>query len=313
MKGIVAAVPTPLDEAFAPVKDAFLEHCTWALANGCDGLNVLGTTGEANSLGFSQRKQVMAWAAGAFEPRTLMVGTGLPSLEDTLELTRMASGMGYRIALILPPFYYKPVSNDGLVGWYEVLDRALGDAPIEICFYNFPQMTGVPISVEVVERLAKAHPARFTGIKDSSGDLEYCRTLAKRLPGFAVFPSSETTLSESAASGFAGCISATVNISAPLCARLVSEGDTGGIGQRIAALRTDISRQPLVPSVKYLVGRRTGNDVWTRVLPPFQALTETERRALDGIADGLGSADDDTSGQSIATEAVKTLLRERDA
>ncbi len=284
MKGIIAAVPTPVDENGGALKEAFLEHCGWALANGCDALNVLGTTGEANSLGMAQRLRVMAWAAEAFDAGKLMVGTGLPSLEDTLDLTRSAAEMGYRVALVLPPFYYKPVSDGGLVAWYEALDRALGDTPIQLYFYNFPQMTGVQIPVDVVARLAKANPQRFAGIKDSSGDLAYCRALVKAVPGLKVFPSSETALGEAKEAGFAGCISATVNISAPLCATLVERGDKNGLGARIGKLRADIAAHPLVPAVKYLVGRRSGDTTWSRVLPPFVPLGDASRAALDSIA-----------------------------
>lgn len=287
MKGIVAAVPTPVDENGAALKKPFLEHCAWALANGCDALNVLGTTGEANSLGVEARKQVMGWAAEAFDKSKMMVGTGLPSLADTLDLTMEAAGMDYRVALVLPPFYYKPVTDDGLVDWYHALDRALGETPIEIYFYNFPQMTGVPIPVDVVARLVEINPQRFTGIKDSSGNLNYCRELVKRVPGLRVFPSSETVLAEARQSGFAGCISATVNISAPLCASLAESGDAGGLAARIARIRADISAHPLVPSVKYLVGRRTGDDVWERVMPPFVRIGETARQALDLITERL--------------------------
>lgn len=287
MKGLVAAVPTPLDAAGAPLKELFLEHCAWALANGCDALNILGTTGEANSLGLSQRKTVMGWAAEAFDHGRLMVGTGLPSLDDTLELTRAADAMGYRVALVLPPFYYKPVSDDGLVAWYEALDRALGASSIEIYFYNFPQMTGVQIPVAVVERLVKANPDRFTGIKDSSGDLDYCRELVTRCPALSVFPSSETALAPGGASAFAGCISATVNISASLCARLLQGDSADGLGDRIAGIRASIAAFPLVPAVKYLVGRRAHEDVWTRVLPPFQQLDAAACRSLDRVAEQI--------------------------
>lgn len=285
MNGIVAAVPTPVDAYGAALKEPFLEHCAWALANGCDALNVLGTTGEANSLGVAARKQVMGWAAEAFDKSKLMVGTGLPSLADTEELTKAAAGMNYRVALVLPPFYYKPVSDDGLVDWYQALDRALGELPIEIYFYNFPQMTGVPIPVDVVARLVRSNPQRFTGIKDSSGNLDYCRELVNRVPGLRVFPSSETVLAEAAQSGFAGCISATVNISAPLCANLVATGDTGGLGERIARIRADIAAHPLVPAIKYLVGRRTRNEAWERIMPPFVRIGEPARRALDLVTE----------------------------
>lgn len=287
MKGIVAAVPTPLDAQGAPVKDTFLEHCAWALANGCDALNILGTTGEANSLGLAHRKKVMAWAAEAFDTSRLMVGTGLTSLEDTLDLTRAAADMGYGVALVLPPFYYKPVTEEGLVAWYEALDRALGATPIEIYFYNFPQMTGLKIPADVVERLAKTHPKRFTGIKDSSGDLDYCRELVRRLPDLKVFPSSETALAEGPGAGFAGCISATVNISAPLCARLLQDPADEAVAGRVASIRADIAAHPLVPAVKYLVGQRAAESAWNRVLPPFQQLDDAACGSLDRIAETL--------------------------
>lgn len=292
MRGIVAAVPTPVDENGVALKEPFLEHCAWALANGCDALNVLGTTGEANSLGIAQRKQVMAWATEAFDTGRLMVGTGLPSLDDTLDLTRTAAELGYRVALVLPPFYYKPASDDGLVAWYETLDRALGGTPIEIYFYNFPQMTGVPIPVDVVARLVQANPARFTGIKDSSGDLAYCRELVKRVPGLKVFPSSETALTEANESGFAGCISATVNVSAPLCADYVA-GPDPALATRIASLRADIAAHPLVPAVKYLVGRRSGAPAWNAVLSPFVPLDDDSRQALDTVAANLHRGSDE--------------------
>ncbi|MAU23191.1 MAG: dihydrodipicolinate synthase family protein [Martelella sp.] len=282
MKGIIAAVPTPVDGDGRALQKPFLEHCRWALANGCDGLNVLGTTGEANSLGIAERKAVMGWAAQNLDPARLMVGTGLTSLADTLELTRAAADMGYRIALVLPPFYYKPVSDDGLYAWYMALDEALGESPIAIWFYNFPQMTGVPIPVDVVARLAAARPARFAGIKDSSGDLAYCRSLVAAVPGLSVFPSSETALAEMQASGFAGCISATVNISAPLCAAyLAAPGEA--LAARIAETRGKIAAHPLVPAVKYLVGKRSGDPVWENVLPPFTQADAPSRAALDAI------------------------------
>lgn len=268
MKGIIPAVPTPIDKNGVAQKAPFVEHCRWALANGCDGLNVLGTTGEANSFGIEQRKKVMGWAAEAVGPEKLMVGTGLPSLDDTLVLTRSAAGLGYRIALILPPFYYKPVTEDGLFAWYMALDAALGSTPIEVYFYNFPQMTGVPIPISVIARLARERPLRFTGIKDSSGDLAYCRELVQRVAGLKVFPSSETTLTEMTHSGFAGCISATVNISASLCVSYLVDPDAGK-AHRIGEIRAAISAHPLVPAVKYLVGVRTGEMIWRNVLPPF--------------------------------------------
>ena len=199
MYGVVAAVPTPVTGAGDPVRDLFLSHCQWALENGCDGLNILGSTGEANSFSTAARKSVMAWAAEHIDRTRLMVGTGTPSLAETIELTAFADQCGYKVALVLPPYYYKPVSDEGLIAWYSHLHEALGASKIAIYFYNFPQMTGISIPVAVIEELHRRWPERFAGIKDSSGELPYCRELTALLPDLNVFPSSEVALGEAVA------------------------------------------------------------------------------------------------------------------
>ncbi|AVO36326.1 dihydrodipicolinate synthase family protein [Pukyongiella litopenaei] len=286
MQGIVAAVPTPVDEDLSPMRQPFLDHCRWALANGCDGLNILGSTGEANSFDAATRRAVMGWAADALDVSRLMIGTGTPALADTIRLTLHADDLGYPVALVLPPYYYKPGTDDGLFRWFEALDSALTGRRIRIFFYNFPQMTGIGLPPGLIARLHRAHPQRFTGIKDSSGDLAWCRDLARRLPGFAVFPSSETSLEEAARSGFAGVISATVNLSAPLCGRVWADRarPDPALLDRIGTIRTAISRHPLVPAVKYLVGRQLGQPAqWTNVVPPFTSLADGARRDLDHL------------------------------
>lgn len=280
MQGIIAAVPTPFDRAGQPIEDLFLDHCRWALAHGCDGLNILGSTGEANSLDHGTRRQVMTWAAGLGTDR-LMVGTGTPSLAETVALTRHADDLGYPVALVLPPYYYTPPSDDGLVAWYLALHEALGERPIRVWFYNFPQMTGFVIPAGVIARLHAAAPERFDGIKDSSGDLDYCRGLVTAMPDLRVFPSAETTLSHGRQDGFAGCISATANHTAPLCARIWQGDPRPAAG--VASLRAAISAAPLIPAVKHLVARRTGRDEWLNVLPPFTALNAAQSAALDGL------------------------------
>ena len=217
--GVIAAVPTPFDRLGEPDLDLFVEHALWALDNGCDGLNVLGTTGEANSLSSAQRKSVMEAAAKALPNDRLMVGTGTPDLATTVDLTRFAFERGFAVTLVLPPYYYKPVSDDGLFAWFESLVQQTGDTPVPIYLYNFPQLTGITFSAELAARLAQAFPERVLGMKDSSGDLDYAAGIA-RIDGFDVFPSSEVALARAAVDGFAGCISATVNINAPTSAEL---------------------------------------------------------------------------------------------
>ncbi|PVA07399.1 dihydrodipicolinate synthase family protein [Thalassorhabdomicrobium marinisediminis] len=282
MQGIIAAVPTPVDGDGTPQHAAFVEHCLYALAQGCDGLNILGSTGEANSFDTATRKDIMRWAAEALDPERLMVGTGTPSLAETCALTCHAGELGYAVALVLPPYYYAPVTDDGLFEWYAAVHRALGRRKIRIYLYNYPQMTGMTLSQDLIERLHRAFPDRFTGIKDSSGDLDYCRALAKALPEFRVFPSSETSIGEAADAGFAGCISATVNYSASLCAQLWATRDAPDAArlERVAKIRALIASQPLIPSIKHLMAQRTGDPVWDHVLPPFMALSAKQAAAL---------------------------------
>ena len=282
MLGVIAAVPTPVDDTGNPQKNLFLSHCSWLLENGCDGLNILGSTGEANSFDTKTRKNIMRWAAKKLDNSRLMVGTGTPSLDQTVKLTKFAGKSGYRVALVLPPYYYKPISDEGLIAWYSQLHKALGKQKIAIYFYNFPQMTGLTIPISVIEHLHSRWPERFKGIKDSSGNLEYCRELVKKLPGFAVFPSSEVSLGEAHKSGFAGCISATTNQTTRLCSQLwaTRENPEPNLVGQISDLRNKISESDLIPSIKYLVGQRTNQAMWENMVPPFCSIDDARKSDL---------------------------------
>lgn len=284
MQGVIAAVPTPLSNRLEPVRELFIDHCLWLLDNGCDGLNILGSTGEANLFDTETRKRVMTWAAEGLPRERLMVGTGTPSLSETVDLTRHAAALGYPVALVLPPYYYKPLPDDGLVAWYMAVHQQLAGSPIAIYFYNYPQMTGITLSADVIARLRDLAPERFAGIKDSSGDLDYCRALAAGFEGFSVFPSSEVSLGEAARSGFAGCISATTNQTSAQSAKVWRQRQNPKQADldEIAAIRSAIVGPALVASVKYLVGQRTGDSGWERVMPPFVSLDPPQRSALSG-------------------------------
>ena len=274
MYGIVAAVPTPINNYGEPISKIFLAHCSWVLKHGCDGINILGSTGEANSFSTSKRKQVMEIAIKEIDKRKLMVGTGTPSLSESAYLTNFADDLGYKIALVLPPFYYKPLKNEGLFLWYKTLHEKLGDKKIKIYFYNFPQLTGINIPVDVITSLHKQWPNRFSGIKDSSGDLHYCRILAKN-KNFKVFPSSEVSILDAQASHFSGCISATVNQTLFLSTNAWTNKsqDISELISQIRAIREEISKDSLVPSIKYLISLRTQDKAWQTLMPPLYTLT----------------------------------------
>jgi len=269
LSGVIAAIATPVDEAGAPDLKRAVNLARYLLDNGCDGLNVLGTTGEATSFSVDERKGVMyAYQANGLPMHRLMVGTGAASITDAVALTRHAANLGFGGALVLPPFYYKGVPDDGLVAYVETLVKATAQKPIPIYLYHFPAMSGLPWHVALIRRLLDSFSSRIAGLKDSSGDMTYARSAAAISKSFAVFPSTEACLLEARRGDFAGCISATANLNADLCARAWSEGDTTALDAAVT-IRKLFDGKPLVPGVKALLAHIHGEPSLSRVRPPL--------------------------------------------
>lgn len=295
VSGVLAAVPTPFDSDFEPDFDLFMEHCEWALAEGCNGLNVLGSTGEANSQSAQVRAEIMqAVAATSLRNHALMVGTGTPALGDTIELTALAAGLGFDAALILAPYYYVPVSDDGLFDYFSCVINAISDSDIGIYLYNFPQMTGITFSPQLVGRLIEAYPNHMRGMKDSSGDLEYAQHMSSTYGAvFDVFPGSEAPLPDAVKYGYAGCVSASVNATAALAARIWQHRDAPAEQDviKLRALRAEIQSVPMAAAVKTLVAQRTGDAEWLRMLPPLSELNAADRSKIEAVGRQLGFSD----------------------
>lgn len=290
--GVFAAVPTPFLENEQPDFKLFMEHCDWVIDKGCDGLNVLGSTGEANSQTGKARADIMrAVSESSLNRAALMVGTGTPSLGDTIELTRLAADLDFDAALIVPPYYYAPVSDDGLFKYFSRVVESVKDSDIGIYLYNFPQMTGLTFSEEIVARLLESFPTRVRGMKDSSGDLAYTNHMAATFAGaFDVFPGSESPLADAAEFGYAGCISASVNATAEQAARVWRERNTI-TDEEIAELRdlrAAIQSVPIVAAAKSLTAMRTGQNRWRRMLPPLLELNGAQQESMLGVATRLG-------------------------
>ena len=285
LSGVIAAVPTPFGRDGAVDADRFATHARWALDHGCDGLNVLGSTGEAASLAPDSRAALMRQAVAALPGARMLVGTGAPDLATAIRLTALAGDCGFAGALVVPPYYYSGVSDDGLFAFFDALIRETAGTAPPIYLYNFPQMTGIVFSRDLAARLKAAHPDRLVGAKDSSGDLDYAAALAT-LDDFDVFPSNETSLAVARDRGFDGTISATVNISAPVAAQLRQSPGDGATLERVRHIREAISARPLVPAVKHLVGRRLGDPAWDAVLPPFVPVSDADRTALADLPTG---------------------------
>ncbi|MGN6584302.1 MAG: dihydrodipicolinate synthase family protein [Rhizobiaceae bacterium] len=285
LSGVIAAAATPVREDHSIDLDHLVEHCRWLLGDGgCDGVNLLGTTGEATSFSLEQRLAAMRAVAKAGLPLDrFMVGTGAAALDDACRLTAEAKSLGFAGALLLPPFYYKGLDADGVVTYVEALIGKVGAQGLKLYLYHFPANSGVPYTPEIVARLRNAHPEQVLGLKDSSGDLAYSAGLARDLPSFAVFPSAEASLGRAAECGFAGCISATANVTGPFAQIAWSGSDDGAKKEALDSavdIRAIVARFPLVASIKAALALLTGRDGWARVMPPLTALTAKQRSEL---------------------------------
>jgi 4-hydroxy-tetrahydrodipicolinate synthase len=287
LTGVIAAVATPIAEDGTPDLKRAVKLARYLLDNGCDGLNVLGTTGEATSFSLDERKAVMdAYKANGLPLHKLMVGTGAAAVSDAVALTRHAAELGFAGALVLPPFYYKSVPDDGLFAYIDTLVKASTAKPIPIYLYHFPAMSGLPWHVTLIKRLLESFPTRIVGLKDSSGDMAYARSAAAISPDFAVFPSNEAALIEARQGAFAGCISATANLNADLCARAWREGDLSALDSAVA-IRKLFDGRPLVSGVKALLGHIHGDPALARVKPPLAAFSAADRAAVFGGHDAV--------------------------
>jgi 4-hydroxy-tetrahydrodipicolinate synthase len=280
LSGVIAAVATPITEDGSPDLKRATDLARYLLDNGCDGLNVLGSTGEATSFSRDERKTVMdAYKKNGLPLDRLMVGTGAASVADAVALTRHAAELGFAGALVLPPFYYKGVPDDGLVAYIEALVKATADAALPIYLYHYPALSGLPWHVALIKRLRETFPGRIVGLKDSSGDMAFARSAAAIAKDFAVFPSTEACLIEARDGAFAGCISATANCNPDLCAQAWSKGDVAALDAAVVIRKLFEGRQ-LVSGVKALLSHIHGDPALARVRPPLAPFAAADRTAV---------------------------------
>jgi 4-hydroxy-tetrahydrodipicolinate synthase len=291
--GVNAAVLTPLRDNLSPDLDRMAAHCRWLMANGCDGLGVLGTTGEANSLGIAQRVAIMeGLAERGVAPSTLMPGTGTPALADTVFLTRRAQALGCKGVLVLPPFFYKNPTEDGLFAYFSELVNRIGSG-MYVYLYNFPQQPAVPITLSLIARLLKAFPGVIKGAKDSSGDFANTSALVREFgqDGFEVYGADDGRLQDLLKTGGAGGITAAANVNCTFAAQVYADwnGPAGAEAQIVlAATRKAVTSVPLIAGLKALTARRTGDEAWNNILPPNAPLSPADAETLFTAFDASG-------------------------
>ncbi len=285
ISGVNCAAATPLNADLTPDLGLFASHCQQLLAEGCHGIALLGTTGEANSFSLAQRRQILEAAlAAGIGPDQLIPGTGVNAAPETVELTRHALANGVSRVVMLPPSYYKSVSDDGIFASYARIIEAVGDDRLRVILYHIPQMSAVPLSHALIGRLIAAFPGIVVGIKDSSGDLANMQAIAAAFPGFAVLAGADPLLLPLLQSGGAGCITATSNLIADSLRTIYDHTSdatrTAPAQARISAWRTLSNSYVQIPTIKAMIGLKSGQAAWNRVLPPLVPLSEAQAAEL---------------------------------
>jgi 4-hydroxy-tetrahydrodipicolinate synthase len=283
-RGVLVPACTPFHSDLSVDPDLFVSHCKWLLDEGANGLAVFGTTSEANSLGMAERTMLLERViAGGISPRVLMPGTGCCALPDAIALTRHAVQAGCMGVLLLPPFYFKGIGDDGLFAFVSELIQRIGDARLRIYLHHLPPMAGIGWSLPLIERLLAAHPGTLAGIKDSSGDWNGTKRLLHSFPGFEVFPGSEPHLLDALRLGGAGCISATANINVRAMRELIDAWqlpEAAAMQQQLSTLRATVQKFPLVAANKAVLAQMHYLPEWNVVRPPLMALAHDAARQL---------------------------------
>ena len=313
IRGVLAPVVTPFRADLAPGRERFIGHCQWLLSQNC-GLAPFGTTSEANSMSTDERISLLdALVAAGIDPSRMMPGTGCCSIVETVELTAHAVKHGCAGVLMLPPFYYKNVSEEGLYRYFSEVVQRVGDARLRIYLYHIPPVAIVGITLRLVERLLKAYPSAIAGMKDSSGDWNNTKTFlaafvetARPAPtGFDVFVGSESFLLANIRNGGAGTISATANVNPAAIYELyaVASAVSADVDLEPQQARLNVVRDvfssrkfpSIIAALKQAIAIYVNDPEWTRVRPPLVELTTEQAKLLAVELKAVGFALNETT------------------
>ena len=293
MQGVLSPVVTPFDADLRPDPARFVRHCRWLLSQDV-GLAVFGTNSEGNSLTTAEKLALLDTLVEAgLPPPRMMPGTGMCALGDTVELTSHAVKLGVGGVLMLPPFYYKGNSDEGLFRSYSEVIQRVGDDRLRIYLYHIPPVAQVPITLTLIERLLKEYPGTIAGVKDSSGDWANTNAMLDQFQphGFDVFPGSESFLLPALRAGGAGCISATANVNPGPIARLAAswqQDDADAQQAGLDAVRGVFQSYVMIPALKTAIAHYGDDEDWLTVRPPLVELDAAQRTDLVQRLDAVG-------------------------
>ena len=286
IEGVLAPVITPFRRDLSPDADRFVKHCRWLMKSGCAGLAVFGTNSEANSMSVEEKLELLdALVKGGVPSQALMPGTGHCALSDSVKMTREAVRMGCGGVLMLPPFYYKGVSDEGLFrNFSEVIER-VGDERLRLYLYHIPPVSNVPITLDLIDRLLARYPGIVAGAKDSSGDWSNTEAMLARFKdrSFDVFPGSEVFLLDGLRAGGKGCITATGNVNPGAIDQVFRNWrstDADKLQAGITATRKIVQKVPMIPALKSITAHFGNDPAWRTVRPPLIELTPDQDRQV---------------------------------
>jgi len=284
--GLIAPLLTPFDDDLRVDQEKFNALAKRLLATGCSGLAPFGTTGEALSVSNDERKAALeGLVAAGIDPAMMIPGTGLCNLPDTIDLCRHAIGLGCAGVMTLPPFYFKGMSDAGLYDYFFRLIDGINDNRLKIYLYHIPQVSGVDLSIPLVEKLHSAFPETIVGIKDSSGDWDNTKALLG-IKGLIVYPGAELPVIEAIRLGAPGCISATANLNGTHIAEVIALCHAGqweaaeAKHKKVCAVRMLFQDYAPIPAQKALLARQLGQSSWQNLRPPMQPMAADKLEAL---------------------------------
>ena len=294
-KGIYVAVVTPVDNTGTISIERYCRHARWLLRQGCAGLGVFGTTSEANSFSAGERQAALEeFLAAGLPAGRIILGVGTCNRADTVSLCRHALEHGVTELLMLPPFFYKNNSDEGLFRAYAEVIDTLADDRLALSLYHFPQVSGVPVTRGLLEMLVERYPSTIKGVKDSSGDWAHTKGLIEGFPGLEIYSGADSHLLQNLEIGGAGTISAAANLAAQHSAE-VFEAFTKGDKQAaaagmtiVAAVRKVLADYPLVPAIKHVIADGQHDETWRTVRPPLVELDLQSGQALITALDAAG-------------------------
>ena len=291
--GVLAALVTPFTEALEPDTKALFAHCRWLLANGCTGLVMLATAGEANSLSLRQRLGMIDAAGAAGLPLSRMIiGGGSCALDEAVTMTKAVVAAGAAAALLLPPFYYRDTGEDGLFRFYATLIERVGAPNWRALLHHRPQASGAPITDALITRLRREFGAIIAGVQNGAGDWYTTKSLIENFPELAIFSGTERFLLETLRAGGRGCISATLNLTAPLAGAVHEEWESreaDGLQKALTMLRQVFDHYPTPQAQKEMLAQVTDLPGWREVLPPLRPLSAELCQELSERLDDLPS------------------------